>query len=227
MSRVQVAYWRTASPTLPSARCIPIIARWADSRSGSARTAARPASSASREAALGGQALTHPLERVQADLAEALALDLGPLVVPVGQQVLRVAQPGHELGPDRAGAGEHLLRGHGDGVEVDLDPLGEPELTAVRPDDVARHPVEPPQRRAQACRRPLLGRLEPERAGHVHSRERAAPEAHEGDEAAGARRQRDADALALQLERSHQGQTCARVHAIRCTPQSGRGSTDL
>ena len=112
----------------------------------------RPASSASPSALRAGSRVAERLERVQSELAEALALEHHPVVVPVGQQVAR-EQLGVAL---RVGACDLAARDLLGGAQVEANARLEPQAVPAR--------VEQPAVRASAhARAPCAGC--PPRAG--------------------------------------------------------------
>src|SRR5205823_2690509 len=120
--------------------------------------------------AKGGQALAQRLERVDAKLAEALALDEDPVLIPVRKQLPTEGE--------LEGAAGFLRRfGHGVAVKhpprlfsrlVDVDPdvgrQAQPAGAAV--DELPPVTVEAPERRAEVGAGPLLAALEPEVPRH-------------------------------------------------------------
>jgi len=126
------------------------------------------------------QLVAECFERVQHPLADALAFEQHPVVVPTGQQVERGgAGHGHgqvaRLGMSTKQPGRPLV----DQVDVDEDVVAQDQRVLVRDDQVDAGAVQPPQRRAQVARGALVVPDGPQRAGRVAPVD---PAAVEGDE---------------------------------------------
>ena len=184
-----MSYWRSASLALPSARYAAISTRWALSRSGSPATAASPASAAAAKRPPRVSSLAQDLECVQAQLAEPLALEHDPVVVPVGQQVAFDTQRAPRVVVARAGAVDHGPRHRDGGVHVDADVGGQREVRSVGPHEPVVNAGDAPQRGAQRAVGARLARVGPQPAGHVVAAHRALLQREEGDQALGDQRQ--------------------------------------
>jgi len=97
-------------------------------------------------ALLACQSPAQHLERVQAGLAEAVALDSHPLAVPVREDVVRQV-----IGQDlvRRGAIEQLGGRRPGADHIDVDIVGQPQLLAADDEAPAMDSAEPPQHRAE------------------------------------------------------------------------------
>ena len=198
-------------------------ARWALSRSGSILAAARPASIASPNRRL-GEPVAQALEGVRPQLAEPLPLERDPVVVPVGKHVAEepdLAQP-RALRARRVEQAVGLRDGR---IDVDANVRGEPERLAGRFDEPVT-PVQTPERRAQASRRPVVGRVEPERSRDVGTLERLPFEREEGEHALAVHRQRHGLASDRELEPTEQGEPrgVRSTSGIAGAPQDQRGN---
>ena len=152
------------------------------------------------------------LEGMRAQLAETLALDRHPVVVPVGKHVAEEAGR-------RAGSGIRRSDGIEQAVGLVAPPrrdrramsVGEPKAPRRSPRPAAgggsgaRAPSE-------AAGRALVGRVEPERAGHVGAVEAWPAQREEGEDALTVQRQQQRVPVDRQSERSEQPEPapCAR-----------------
>ena len=110
------------------------------------------------ESPVPGALLGQRLERVEAQLVEALALDHDPFVVPVGKHVADVTQPDEVARVGWTGPMDEPLGARGGVVHVNLDQRGESKVCSGRGCDL--YPPQRPQAPeggAQARLRPLLG----------------------------------------------------------------------
>ena len=75
-------------------------------------------------------------------------------------------------------------------AEVDPDARPEPQRLRIRDHELGGVPVDTPERRAEAVRRPLLGTVEPERPGDVRPQHGPLVQRDERDDALCTARQR-------------------------------------
>src|ERR1051326_8330386 len=88
------------------------------------------------------EARAQALERVNAELTKALALDRDPVVIPVGKKILPQKHLAHARTLAAFGIKQSMRLRHRRG-DINLNLLGEPELLPTRLDHPSI-PVEPP-----------------------------------------------------------------------------------
>ena len=124
-----------------------------------------------------GETAARSFECAQTQLAEALALDQHPVLVPVREQI------GHERAWTDAAAGECGTRHLFCLPKVDVNVAADPKRPGIDVEEAGSESLDSPERRAEARRCPRLGPVEPERAGNVGSQQRALVERYERDHA--------------------------------------------
>jgi hypothetical protein len=168
------------------------------------------------ELALGGS-----LQRVQRELAEPLALQQGPVVVPVGQQLVLERPSGRRHGPPVGRAVEQPVRQRGRAPQVDVHAVREPDVRARRGDHPVPGALEPPERRPQAGRRTRFRRVSPEHPGQVEAAPRLLVQGDEREEPLRSGRKRHRLSSAAELEAVEQRQRERTVAAV--TRREGHG----
>ena len=217
-------YWCSAAARLPSARWTPISTRWALSRSGSSRTAARPASVASpkRPAAV---RRWQKASSACARRAQPLALDLDPVLVPIGQKLSRPPERGHVGAAELGRRIEHAPRPGDDAADVDSDDGGQLEAATACLDEPQAQPSDAPERRAQASgRAPRSSRA---RASPRHSPAASVDRATPGRRGAAARAEAARDACLHTRARSCRaaGVKARRAASSLSAPEGSRPSS--
>ncbi len=168
---------------LPSARCARTSARCALLAQRVAGHRREPGEDRLAVAPRVGQPVTAELERVHAELGEALALEQHPVLVPARQQ-LAVQQRVEQLA---FAARRAVLEQGGPQAprppHVDVDLRCEREQIAPHREDARGRAAQLPQRRAQVARGACLADLGPEQTGDVATGEAAVVQGEHGDHA--------------------------------------------
>jgi hypothetical protein len=148
------------------------------------------------------------LQSVQAKLPPVLGLEEDPVLIPVGQQLLREGSDcrsteirGVEglIGSLQEAVGEQLCL-----AEVDLDAARESEVAWIYLHRIANSAVEPRESGAQAGVSAALARVGPEGTGYQQTFNRAAMDGQEGEQALRAFNKYDLCVPIDKLEAAHQ-----------------------
>jgi hypothetical protein len=139
------------------------------------------------------------LERVHAKLAVSLSFDEHPLVVVIGQKLLRRPDR-HEVAVLHTTAVEQPPGTFRDVIQIDMDDGRQPEVVGVSFDESLAGLAEPPQGRAKVADSVLLGRFGPQTASDMETEQGTPTDREERQQSFAGLRDRNCPAIRRELE---------------------------